>query len=286
VLWHANRTSFAWLLKTILSALNAQEKAARRAVARTWISDDGLLSRVAEFKENGYAFLTGLMDPEALLQLDHASAERLRQADELEKLQVATHKSFWVRLLDNDMQDGTFDCDNVFVRFALQPRVVEFIAAYLGELPVLTDVLLTYSRPSSADHSFSQLWHRDYDDTRTLKVFVYLSDVRNTADGPFTLLPAPESDNIGFSLKSHLTDERFLARTDPSKIKEICGPRLTIFVCETSRCFHMGSRVHSGHERLMYTATFISAPSLYPAEKPRFHTTRALSDSERLLLGI
>ncbi len=167
-----------------------------------------------------------------------------------------------------------------------QPAVVAFVAGYLGELPRLADVLLTYSRPASAELSYSQLWHRDYDDTHTVKIFVYLTDVLEIGDGPFTFLPGPPSDRVGFMLRSHQADDAFLARTQPSAVKEMRGPKLTAFACETSRCVHMGSRVQPGHARLMYTATFVSAPSLYPAGAPRFRATRPVTSDERLLLGL
>lgn len=285
-LWHANRTPVSRVSKAVLSALHRDELEARRSAARALKIPGAVAARSADLAENGYAMLGDLLDPALLADLDAASAERMAHATEREGQQVAMHKSFWVRLLDAEAVGGGFDVDNVFVRFALQPAVVAFVAGYLGELPRLTDVLLTYSRPASAALSYSQLWHRDYDDTHTVKVFVYLTDVLEFGDGPFTFLPGPPSDRVGFMLRSHQADDAFLARTQPSAVKEMRGPKLTAFACETSRCVHMGSRVQPGHARLMYTATFVSAPSLYPAGAPRFRATRPLSSDERLLLGL
>ena len=33
----------------------------------------------------------------------------------------------------------------------------------------------------------------DHDDKRVCKLFIYLTDVRGTADGPLTFIPAPSS---------------------------------------------------------------------------------------------
>jgi hypothetical protein len=285
-LWHANRTRFAWMLKGMLSALHTSEKALRRREAKAYLHDSTALAHARVLREQGYAIITDLVDPHLLAQLDSASRDRVARADELERTQLLKHKAFWVRLLDADSQDGAFDCDNVFVRYALQPRVIAVLAGYLGELPRLTDVLLTLSRHSSAPLSYSQLWHKDYDDVHTLKVFVYLTDVLDTADGPFTFMPGKYSDRVGFTLHSHLTDEELFRRTASAAVKEVKGPRLTTFVCETSRCMHMGSRVLPDHRRLMYTASFISAPSLYPVRKKRFRSARPLPARERLLLGL
>jgi hypothetical protein len=40
-----------------------------------------------------------------------------------------------------------------------------------------------------------------------------------------------------------------------------------VFMVDTARCLHMGSRLSEGHQRLLYTATFTSVPSMYPSYK-------------------
>jgi hypothetical protein len=285
-LWHANRTKLAWVVKGLASAVRFKEKASRREARRSYVADAGATACAAELASNGYTFVTALIAPEVLGELERESLQRVARAGELSKQQALTHKAFWVRLLDEDILDGAFDCDNAFVRMALQPRLVAMLGAYIGELPRLMDVLLTYSTPSDEPLSYSQLWHKDFDDVKTLKVFVYLTDVSQHEDGPFTFLPGPASDRVGFTLRSHLSDDEFFKRARRDETMEIRAPRLAAFVCETSRCFHMGSRVHAGHARLMYTATFISSPNVYPENAPRFRALRAIGAEERLLLGL
>ncbi|NTV12180.1 MAG: hypothetical protein HGA47_15640, partial [Zoogloea sp.] len=156
------------------------------------------------------------------------------------------------------------------VRFALQPAVIGVLARALGELPQLDDVLLTLSRATGKAHSYSQLWHRDHDDVRTIKLFVYLSEVADPSDGPFTFLPGPVSDRFGFALRSHREDAAIFRRAGADELKAMVAPRLSVFMVETSRCLHMGSRMAPGHERLLYTASFISVPRAYPEPPPRF----------------
>lgn len=285
-LWHANRTPLAKVSKAVLSAVHARDVQARRLAARDLALPAGIAERAARLAADGWASLDGALDPELLAALDRASADRVARVAEREAGQASTHKNFWVRLLDADVVDGAFDVDNVFVRFALQPAVIGLVAARLGELPRLMDVLLTYSRPTDSALAYSQLWHRDHDDVRTVKVFVYLTDVKDSAEGPFTFLPGPASDRVGFLVRSHLPDAEFFARASASDLVEMRAPRLAAFACETSRCLHMGSRVHPGHARLMYTATFISAPSLYPRSVPRFRANRPLTERERLVLAL
>src|SRR6185369_1074284 len=101
---------------------------------------------------------------------------------------------------DEDMQNGKLPTSSPYVQFALQPAVQEILTGTFGQVPVLNYVLLTLSKPSDAPLSYSQLWHRDHDDVRVIKLFVYLSDVTSEDDGPFTFLPGPISDRFGYTL--------------------------------------------------------------------------------------
>lgn len=285
-LWHANRTRLAWPIKAAASLTHLRDKATRARAARAYQDDAPARASADELRANGYCMISHLVDQGVLRELERDALGRVERAERVRAVQKETHKSFWVRLLDDSMVDGALDCDNVFVRFALQPRVVAVLSNRLGELPRLTDVLLTYSTPSDEALSYSQLWHRDYDDVRTVKVFAYLTDVKDVEDGPFTYMPGPHSDRIGFTLHSHLADADFFTRAPRDGVTQVRAPRLSVFACETSRCYHMGSRVAAGRSRLMYTATFISSPSVYPAGQPRFRATRPLSPVEHLLLGV
>src|SRR5262249_25595044 len=173
-----------------------------------------------------------------------------------------------------------------FVRFALQPAIVAILARRLGELPRLDSVQLTLSQTASPQLSYSQLWHRDYDDVRTIKLFSYLTDVNDTGDGPCTFLPGPVSDRFGFSLRSHREDREVLQRLNGEKPTAVIAPRLTSFLVETSRCLHMGSRTAPGHSRLLYTATYITVPRLYPEPPMRFLLRGDESEVTRAVLSV
>ncbi len=157
----------------------------------------------------------------------------------------------------------------------------------MGDLPKLSDVLLTLSRPSAdAMLSYSQLWHMDHDDKRVCKLFIYLTDVKDADDGPFTFIPAPESRPFRNSLKSHLTDEQVFKRTDRQAVKEVIAPKYSSFLVNTARCLHMGSRIKSGHKRLLFTATYLQPPSIYPEPPPRFRADGPLDELSRTVLRV
>lgn len=284
-LWHLNRTPLRWAIKAGVSAIHWRAKAERRHIAGDRVLTAEAQARIDAFQREGYAVITDLVDDRLLHDMATASEQKMLNAKDRILHQTITHKSFWIRLLDEDMQQGRMGTDNAFVRFAIQPRVLDLMCAAFGELPLLVDVLLALSQETATKLSYSQLWHRDYDDPRTIKLFVYLTDVTNTDDGPFTFIPKQESDKFGFSLKSHMPDEKIFRIIDKKSVREMLGPRLTVFMVETSRCLHMGSRMKPGHSRLLYSAIYVSTPRVYPVKGRRFLAVPPLSPEQQLILG-
>ena len=189
--------------------------------------------------------------------------------------------------MDEDLIGGAFATDHPFVRYALQPAALRIIGDFMGDLPQLSDVLLTLSQPTpNQTHSYSQLWHLDHDDKRVCKLFIYLTDVKDTADGPFTFIPAGPSRPFRNTLKSHMSDAKVFAKTGPNAVKEMIAPRLSSFIVNTARCLHMGSRIQSDHSRLLYTATYIQQPRIYPEPPPRFRAAGSLTELERAVMRL
>ena len=83
--------------------------------------------------------------------------------------------SFLVKLLGERPQ---YDPASIWIRIAEHPAVVQLAADYLEAVPHLKAYNLWYTVASGAKPPRdSQLWHRDEDDVRMFKVFVYLTDV-------------------------------------------------------------------------------------------------------------
>ena len=134
--------------------------------------------------------------------------------------------------------------------------------------------------------SYSQLWHLDHDDKRVCKLFIYLTDVRDTADGPLTFIPAPKSRPFRNTLKSHMSDDKvFSIRWTGTAVKEMVAPRLSSFIVNTARCLHMGSRILSDRTRLLYTATYFNRRGLSGTARP-FPRGRRLDRIERTAMRL
>ncbi|MEI8265171.1 MAG: hypothetical protein WCI59_05415 [Betaproteobacteria bacterium] len=269
--WHLYRSPIARAVKAARRMAIPGHLNRRRALLSELPRNAAIDECAAALETDGHCSVSKLVDPVLRASLSEAAQAKLRRAhDEMSVRQQANAKDFWVRLLDEDMQSGRLPLDNPFVAIALQPELVSVVANAMGEVPRLDYVLLTLSRSTDKQLSYSQLWHRDHDDTKVIKLFFYLTDVASPGDGPFTFIPGPESDLLGFRLKSHLSDEQIARWIPKSAVTAIYAPRLEAFMVNTSRCLHMGSRVSPSHERLLYTATYFSTPRLYPEPPPRF----------------
>lgn len=271
--WHLNRTPLSLIFKALRRLPLRGEIKRRRTLLAELPSNPVLSQHSMELRERGYTVVTDIVDPVRMAALSVAGDAKLERAHSIDMRQHMRQKDFWVRLLDEDMQGGALPIDNPFVDIALQPELLSIVGHAFGELPRLDYVLLTLSKSTGKEFSYSQLWHRDHDDTRVIKLFVYLTDVKDIEDGPFTFIPGPQSDRLGFRLRSHQTDAEIAKSIPLEAITEIKAPRLSAFMVDTKRCLHMGSRLSPGHERLLYTATFISVPRLYPEPPPRFRLT-------------
>ena len=278
------RTPAAGWIKRILRAKYNHSVVARKKMAES-LPDDPIINNLAvQFAKDGYCKIDGIIDKILLNQVANASDRKYLVAERAAASQESHKKDFWTRLLDEDKVDGMLTTDNPFVAFALQKNVLSLLAKIYGEIPFLDDVLLVLSRSTGKKLTLSQLWHYDYDDTRTIKLYIYLTDVNTTEDGPFTFLSAPVSKRVGSSIRSRRLDDEINAKVKSEEIVQMFSPRLSVFMVETSRCLHMGSRVAEGHERLMYMASFITVPRMYPEPEARFRVTGTASDLIRCVL--
>ena len=285
VIWHACRTPLAGPMKALRRVGQVADIRRRRALAQP--QEPALTANyAASLARDGFVDVSDLLAGPAMDALQAAGDAKLARVPEAKARQASSQKTFWVRLLDEDMTEGVLPTDNPFVAFAIQDRVLDILGEMLGELPQLDYVLLTLSEGTDEPLKSSQLWHKDYDDVRTVKLFVYLTDVEGAENGPFTFIPGPQSDRVGFTRRTHRSDEEvFGGSISRSDVREMRARKGAAFFVETSRCLHMGSRLAPGRMRLLYTATYTTVPRLYSAIPPRFRWAGGESERQRCVLA-
>jgi hypothetical protein len=161
------------------------------------------------------------------------------------------------------------------MRISLHPRVLSLVNDYMGMHSYLRHVDLWWDRPTPEEAAATQLWHRDLDDSRCIKAFIYFNDV-DSQTGPFTYMPgthmfgAYASVQPGGSGKNRFTDAEMVAPISMDKARVVTGSAGTMILCDTYG-FHRG--VKPEKDRLMSIFQYVSKASKYPRE---FQTNRDL----------
>jgi hypothetical protein len=174
-------------------------------------------------------------------------------------------KDYLFKLLGDRPQ---LDTNSVFVRFALQKRILQIVNGYYGLFTRLEALNVWKNFATSHAPHASQLWHRDPDDPHcTMKVFVYLTDV-NTEAGPLVYAAGTHS-------KGHLRREPAFRykdgntpRSDDTQMTEIVTPECWIkcvgekgtIVFMDGRGFHKGGDARQ-RDRTVFVSMFTSRPA-------------------------
>lgn len=167
-------------------------------------------------------------------------------------------KKFLVEFWD---RRAPLDMNNPFVKFALREDILEIAKKYLGNAH-LHDSWLTKTLVMNGNKPmYSQRWHRDPEDTNTLKVFIYLTDVDNES-GPLCYVresqPGGKFDKIfpqnrvGGTYPKLGEVEKVIPK---EQILNCSAPAGTVIFANTVG-LHKGG-YSTGKERLMYTATYL-----------------------------
>ncbi|MDR4479350.1 MAG: hypothetical protein R3B37_06325 [Nitrospira sp.] len=138
-----------------------------------------------------------------------------------------------------------------FVRFFLHPQLLSIAGCYLGIQVRLNYTDVWHNIPVREDEPpiSAEVWHRDHEDLRLIKVFVLLSDV-DANMGPFTYLNRshvggeygslfPAIPPIGRYPKQDIVDR--LITDTPLPSASCIGPAGTVILCDSSG-LHRGGR--------------------------------------------
>jgi hypothetical protein len=109
--------------------------------------------------------------------------------------------------------------------------ILALAGAYLNCKPTISSVGVRWTFPGAGPAARFQRYHRDLDDWRFVKLFVYLTDVSEGA-GPHVYVRG--SHRGGFAVAAETYDEASLsARYGPAALMPIVGPRGTSFIADT-----------------------------------------------------
>jgi hypothetical protein len=236
-----------------------------RKVARE-LSEQGIVigpaeTRLADEGRQALAAASALV-----VELSQESDVQSIVSEGLNRAANPTGKDYIVRVIPWELEHAS---DSPLLRLALDRKLLEIIAAYFGMWPRLHAIGAWLNFPTVNEAKNAQLWHRDPEDLKLIKVFIYLNDV-SMENGPFCYIPKshPFSSGAGM-VPFHKDDKRIL---DDEMITvfpkeswlECTGPANTMIIADTVG-FHRGGKVNNG-TRLLITFTYTSGKPLVKRE--------------------
>ena len=209
------------------------------------------------FKQAGAGYLDGKHVPEAgaaTLDAGEFLAE-LKDKGKIVKPKNHFKRGFLVRLANG----ADLLARPKIANFVLSDELLYLASHYLGQVPVLSRFDMWWS-PVNDCLVESQFYHYDGEDETQLKIILYLNDV-DEQTGPFTLLPAQDSEKVKSTKvfakrrSERLGDQAVEDIVGKDAVVPILGPAGTLAACDTSRCLHYGSRAKS-RDRFILMAQF------------------------------
>ena len=154
-----------------------------------------------------------------------------------------------------------FDTNSRVFSFLTNKYLIDKVSNYLGCMPILVNSNVWFTENQENIIGSSQEYHLDHEDYMQVKGFLYLEDIDQT-NGAMNLFSKKNSNevikNINYNTspeKKRLKDDIF-EKFENEKI--ICdGKKGTLYLVDTSSCFHCGARKSLG-SRLLLSFQFIT----------------------------
>jgi hypothetical protein len=196
------------------------------------------------------------------------SVIRKRQKDFDEKRDLNAIEHYIITKYRQDHKP-LITANNALLTFGVNPMVLDIVNSYLGLWSKLIYFDMWYTLPLNTDTRFlSQRWHRDPEDRRKIRTFLYFSHVDKGAGameylkgshvgGPYEQV-FPWKDPLGIPYPPDGEVERQIPASEHVTLE---GPPGTLIFCDTAG-FHRGGTCRS-NPRILSTAAFVTPASLH-----------------------
>ncbi|HSY10612.1 MAG TPA: hypothetical protein VK976_00345 [Verrucomicrobiae bacterium] len=166
-------------------------------------------------------------------------------------------------------QKPIISADNLLLKFGLDHVILDVANSYIGMWSKLIYFDMWYTLPLNTDTRYSsQRWHRDPEDRRKIRTFLYFSKVDEGSGameymsgshqgGPFEDV-FPWNDPLGIPYPPDGEVERLIP---PSQRVVLEGPPGTLVFCDTAG-FHRGG-VSRCRPRILATSAYVTPASLH-----------------------
>lgn len=265
----------------LVSNLNHYHQKIRHSNHLPPLSEQGA-AIVAACRREGVAVTSlealGLPSTDTLLS---AAAKLL---PEMEVARAAEQKEGWqLGTADRPAYPQIFTVTDLpeFTQWATEPQLLNIIENYIG-VPIAFQGIHLRRDFANETPVTTELWHRDKEDRRLIKIFLYLTDVKEE-NGPFEYVPANKMSSLkgwlaqlGVSLRRiknpvefGIKDSEMALVVPRSQWKNCAGPAGTVIFADAAKIFHHGKTRKEGRFALFFVYT--AKEPLRPQDCSQYH---------------
>lgn len=128
--------------------------------------------------------------------------------------------------------------NEAILKIANDPAILRIAEKFLGATPTISNVNMWWSIAGKSKAEDAQLFHRDVDDLKFCKLFVYLTDV-GPNDGPHTYVKGSSATNKLTKIRRY-KDEEIEQAFGKENVINFCRPKGSMFMVDTYG-FHKGT---------------------------------------------
>lgn len=144
--------------------------------------------------------------------------------------------------------------ENPVFRLAFSPEVLDTAVDYFNGNLILDSIQALYSWPTSGELRESQMWHKDYGDSKSFHWIAYMNDILGPDDGPFGYVNRHDARRIRRSIFiRRVSDQQFSRELGSGRQLEFLGRAGMSLFIDPAVCYHYGSRCRNGRFALFVT---------------------------------
>lgn len=253
-------------MRDLTAREEAADKIARGLPRSAGVSDAPYQRESEQLQRDGYTFLPDLVSSQQIRDV-LAHCENLPAHDpyrpELgtftapENVPPVTHVAHY-------SNEAILDAPHL-LSIANDPRVLTIVERFLGAKPTIGALRLWWSTPTpSGEPEHAELFHRDIDDLRFVKLFVYLTDVDDES-GPHIYASGSHRKNT-LTQVGRFTDKEVADAVGEETIVRLKGPAGTSFI-ESTYGLHRGLPP-TRKPRLVFQPLYTLRPVIFGPRRP------------------
>jgi hypothetical protein len=175
------------------------------------------------------------------------------------KFKDIPNDSFIVNFKRNDIVNN-----EAIVKFANDPAILRIVQEFLGAKPTISTITTSWSIAGKEKAQNTQLYHRDFDDFKFCKLFIYLTDV-GINDGPHIYVKNSSASSKLTRTRRYSDDEieKFFGKEN---VTTFVKPKGSFFLVDTYG-FHKG-KLPTENNRLLAQVRYSLNPSGFDTYAP------------------